>query len=174
MIFEEAKLASAYLITLKKIGDDRGFFSRVWCESTYKEMGLNSNIAQINTSFNAEKGTLRGLHFQSAPKAEAKIVICIKGSIFDVIVDMRSDSSTYLQWQGFHLNEEEQKVVYVPEGFAHGYQATSDDSAIIYPSTEFYSPEYEGGLRWNDPSIGIDWPLEPKNISQKDLSWPLI
>lgn len=172
MKFIETKFNDAYLIELVKIGDERGYFGRIWCENILKEKGLNTKIAQINTSFNAEKGTLRGLHYQKSPHEEAKIISCIKGSIFDVIVDLRPDSSTYLQWQGFHLNETERTMLYVPEGFAHGYQATSNDTAIIYPTTEFYAPESEAGVRWNDPSLNIEWPLDPTNLSKKDASWP--
>ena len=172
MNFIETKLHGAYIIELEKIGDDRGFFSRVWCRKAMEEQGLETNIAQINTSFNVHKGTLRGLHLQKAPFEEVKMVLCIRGSIFDVIVDIRPNSPTYLQWFGIDLNPDSCKMLYIPEGFAHGYQATRDDSAIIYPTTEFYTPESEGGLRWDDPGIGIEWPLEPRNMSEKDLSWP--
>jgi len=174
MNFIPTKFKDAYIIEIKKIGDERGYFGRVWCEKLFKEMGLNSNIAQINTSHNKEKGTLRGLHYQKAPHEEAKIVQCVRGSIWDVIVDMRPKSPTYLDWLGVHLNDENRSMLYVPEGFAHGYQATSDDSSILYPATDFYAPESEAGVRWNDPKIGIEWPLPPINVSEKDSGWDLL
>lgn len=174
MKFIKTELEGAYLIELVKIGDDRGYFSRAWCKETFAKQGLNSNIEQINTSYNAEAGTLRGLHYQAAPNAEVKIVQCIRGSIFDVIVDMRPDSPTYKQWFGLELKENSLKLLYVPEGFAHGYQATSDNSAILYPASTFYAPESEKGVRWDDPSIGIEWPMAPVNLSDKDKQWPLV
>lgn len=174
MTFTETELPGVFVIELKKIGDERGYFSRLWCPNELEKNGLNPKIAQINTSFNAEKGTLRGLHYQSAPNAEVKIVYCTQGSIFDVAVDLREESPTYLQWFGIHLNQDEPKLLYVPEGFAHGYQATSDNTAVIYPTSQFYAPESEGGVRWNDPAIGIEWPLEAINLSGKDQSWSLL
>lgn len=174
MKFIETKLAGAYVVELKKIGDDRGYFSRAWCKDTLAKQGLNPNIDQINTSYNAEAGTLRGLHYQEAPNAEVKIVQCIRGSIFDAIVDMRPDSATYKQWFGIELTESSAKLLYVPEGFAHGYQATSDHSAILYPASASYAPQSEKGVRWNDPSIGIEWPMKPINLSEKDQNWPNI
>jgi dTDP-4-dehydrorhamnose 3,5-epimerase len=173
MKFIETKLAGAYIIELDKIGDERGFFSRLWCRKTMEEKGLKSNIAQINTSHNVHKGTLRGLHYQQAPYEEVKIVQCIRGAIFDVAVDIRPKSPTYMQWFGIELDEDCCKLLYIPEGFAHGYQTVKDNSAIIYPTSEFYTPESEGGIRWDEPEIAIKWPLDPVNMSKKDLSWPL-
>ena len=174
MKFIETDIPGAFVIELKKIGDDRGYFNRFWCQKTLEEKGLKSNIAQINSSFNAEKGTLRGLHYQNAPYAEVKLVSCTRGSVFDVFVDLRPESPTFRHWYGVHLDQDEPKLVYVPEGCAHGYQATSDDAAVIYPTTEFYTPESEGGLRWDDPILNIEWPLAPINLSEKDKSWPLL
>jgi len=171
MNFIETKLPGAYIIELDKVGDERGFFSRVWCRKTMEEQGLNTNIAQINTSYNAHKGTLRGLHYQQAPYEEVKIVQCIRGSIYDVIVDIRPESPTYKQWFGIQLDEDCGKLLYSPEGFAHGYQTVKNNSAIIYPTSEFYTPESERGIKWDDPAIGIKWPLVPGSMSEKDLSW---
>jgi len=170
----ETTLPGAYVIEQQKFGDERGYFSRVWCSNVFAEQGLKSEIAQINTSYNPYKGTLRGLHYQIAPNEEVKFIYCIRGAIFDVIVDMRPESPTYLDWFGIELKEDSGMMLYAPERFAHGYQATSDNSAIIYPTTEFYTPESERGVRWDDPSVGIKWPLEPCYMSEKDITWPLI
>ncbi len=171
MNFIETMLPGAYIIELDKIVDERGFFSRLWCRKTMEEKGLSSNIAQINSSFNAHRGTLRGLHYQQAPYEEVKIVQCIRGSIFDVAVDLRSNSPTYLRWFGIELDEDCGKLLYIPAGFAHGYQATRDDCGIIYSTSEFYTPEFERGIKWDDTMVGINWPLDPCNISERDSSW---
>ena len=174
MTFVETELPGVFIVEPKKIEDDRGFFSRVWCEDALKKAGLNCNIVQINSSSNKEKGTLRGLHYQSSPNAEVKILTCTRGSVFDVAVDMREDSKTFLSWIGVHLSEENRRFVYVPEGFAHGYQSTSDNAEVLYTSSNSYSPESENGIRWNDPKIDIEWPIQPINVSTKDQAWPLI
>jgi dTDP-4-dehydrorhamnose 3,5-epimerase len=174
MKFVETKLPGSFVIEQQKIGDERGYFSRVWCSNVFAEQGLKPEIAQVNTSYNPYKGTLRGLHYQVAPNEEAKLIHCTRGVIFDVIVDMRSDSPTYMDWFGIELKEDSGLMLYAPEGFAHGYQAITDNSAIIYPATEFYTPKSERGVRWDDPSVGIKWPLEPLYMSDKDKAWPLI
>ncbi len=167
-------IEGAYVIELKKFSDARGFFSRVWCKKTFAELGLNAEISQINSSFNEFTGTLRGMHYQKSPDQEVKVMQCIQGSIFDVIVDMRPDSATYLEWFGVELSQNDGQLLYVPQGCAHGYQTTSPGSSVLYPSSHFYVPESESGLRWDDPAIGIEWPLEPVGISEKDRSWPLV
>ena len=136
--------------------------------------GLNDRISQINTSFSEKAGTLRGLHLQSAPAAEVKIVQCLKGSAFETVVDLREDSPTYLRWFGVELNELDQRQLYVPEGCAHGYQALEDGTVVQYSASAPYSPEHEYGIRWDDPAIGMDWPMAPLNVTEKDSSWPLL
>jgi len=168
MKFNELPLKGAYLIDLEKRGDDRGFFARYWCRNEFEKLGLDTNIVQINNSMSRYNGTLRGLHFQHPPKAESKIVRCISGAIWDVIVDIRKDSETYGKWFGTELNTENRTMIYIPKGFAHGFVSVSDNSEIIYLVTEFYCPEYEDCLLWNDPTVGIKWPIEPVIISDKD------
>ena len=172
MNFIELPLKGAFTIGLERREDKRGFFARYWCKQELNSLGLDTNIVQINNSRSKYKGTLRGLHFQYPPKAETKIIRCIRGSIWDVIVDIRKDSKTYGEWYGTELNEENGSMLYVPKGFAHGFVSLSDNSEIIYLVTEYYSPEAEGTLRWNDPFHGIKWPLEPKIISEKDVNVP--
>ena len=168
MIFKSLPLKGAYKIDLEKHGDSRGFFARYWCKNESKELGLVTNIVQINNSMSRYKGTLRGLHFQRPPKAEIKIIRCIRGSIWDVIVDIRKDSKTYGKWYGTELNESNRSMLYVPKGFAHGFVSLTDNSEIIYLVTEFYNQEHEDILRWDDPFHGIDWPIQPQEISEKD------
>jgi dTDP-4-dehydrorhamnose 3,5-epimerase len=174
MIFTETTLPGVYLIDIEPIGDSRGFFSRFWCSKEFEAQGLSFEAAQINVSHNAEAGTLRGLHFQCEPHAEAKIVACTSGSVFDVAVDVRSGSSTYLQWVGTVLDNEARRMLYIPEGFAHGYQTLKDDTDLLYLVSEFYVPDAEGGLRYDDPAIGIDWPRAVASISNKDIDWDLM
>lgn len=168
----ETKLGGAYTIDLDKREDNRGFFSRYWCKNEFTEKGLDSTIVQINNSMNRQKGTLRGLHFQRPPKAETKIVRCIRGAIWDVIVDIRIGSSTYGKWYAMELNEGNRTMMYVPKGFAHGFISISKNTEIIYLVSEFYSPEHENILRWDDPFHGIEWPIQPQIISNKDNNAP--
>ncbi len=174
MIFSETHLKGSFVIDLNEIPDDRGFFARTFCARELEDHGLNSKVAQVNLSFNKEKGTLRGLHYQQAPAVESKFMRCISGAIFDVIVDLRSDSSTYLQHFGTVLSAENRRALYVPEMFAHGYLALSDDAQALYSASEFYTPGAEHGIRYNDPALGIQWPIEVKIVSEKDARWPLI
>ena len=174
MIFNETKLAGAYLISLQLIEDDRGFFARTWCRDEFAAHNLNTRLVQANVSYNRLRGTLRGLHYQAAPHAEAKVVRCVRGAIYDVIVDLRETSPSYLDWIGFELTEANREMVYVPEGFAHGFQTLSDDSEVEYQMSEFFNADAAGGLRYDDPAIGIEWPLPVKMISAKDASWPLL
>jgi dTDP-4-dehydrorhamnose 3,5-epimerase len=172
MHFTETRLKDAVLITLEKRGDERGFFARTFCAETFARAGLVRDFVQANHSANRRRGTLRGLHFQRAPHGEVKLVRCVKGAIHDVIVDLRRDSPSYGQWQGFDLTEENGHMLYVPTGFAHGFQTLADDSHVVYQVSHPYTPEAEGGLRWNDPALAIAWPLEPTVISPKDAAWP--
>ena len=174
MIFKETTLSGAYVIEPEKIGDDRGYFARVWCKKELQQHGLKGDIAQSNVGFSHRKGTLRGLHFQKSPHAEVKIVRCTRGAIFDVIVDLRPDSRTYKGWFGVELNDENSRMIYVPEGFAQGYMTLADNTEMNYHTSEFYCPEAASGVRYNDAAIGIQWPLTPTIISQQDRSWPLI
>jgi len=174
MIFTETSLPGVYLIDIEPIGDVRGFFSRFWCSKEFSAQGLSFEVAQINVSHNAEAGTLRGLHYQREPHAEAKVVACTSGRVFDVAVDVRPDSPTYLQWFGIELNAEDRRMLYVPVGFAHGYQTLEDNTGLLYLVSEFYSPDAEAGLRFDDPAIGIDWPLPAASVSDKDANWALL
>jgi len=174
MFFHKIKLSGAFIVDIDPIVDERGFFARGWCENEFKKHGLDTRILQCNLSQNKKKGTLRGLHYQASPYQEAKLIRCIKGSIFDVIIDLRSNSDTFLKWFGVELTAENYRMLYVPENFAHGYQTLEDNSVVFYQVSEFYKPEYGRGIKWNDPSINIRWPLENKTISTQDQRWPLI
>lgn len=172
MRFNPTPLAGAFVIDLEKRGDDRGFFARVFCEQEFGSKGLETRFVQINNSASARKGTLRGMHYQLAPAAEVKVVRCIRGALFDAILDMRPDSSTFGQWFGAELNDENRLMMYVPRGFAHGILTLRDATEALYLASKFYSPENERGVRWNDPRFGIEWPIEPVEISPKDAKWP--
>ena len=174
MKFKETKLKDLYIIKLEPFQDNRGFFSRVFCKNELKEIGLNKEIVQINQSLTKTKGTIRGMHFQYPPRTEVKIIKCVRGLIFDVAVDIRKNSPSFLQWHSEILSNENFKMLYIPEGFAHGFQALENNSEIIYFNSEFYSPECEGGIRYNDPKIKINWPMEPSEISKKDYNFKLI
>jgi len=170
MIFKETKLKGAYLIEIEPIEDERGFFARSFCEEEFRKHGLDFRIVQCNVSFNKKKGTLRGMHYRVAPHEEAKLVSCIRGAIYDVIIDLRSDSNTYCQWFTVELSAENYKMLYVPEGFAHGFQTLEDNTVVSYQMSEFYHPECARSVRWDDPAFGIEWSLPSKIISQKDLN----
>ena len=173
MIFHKTPLEGAYLIELEKRGDERGFFARFFCEKEFESAGLEKNFIQINNSESAKKGTLRGLHYQLPPASEVKVIRAIKGSLYDVIVDIRAGSSTFGRWFGAELNDHNRLMMYVPRGFAHGFITLTDDVEAFYLVSAFYSPENERGLRFNDPNINIKWPLEPTEVSDKDRNWPL-
>jgi dTDP-4-dehydrorhamnose 3,5-epimerase len=173
MVFKETRLKNAFIIELEKIVDDRGFFSRAWCQKEFNANGLNANIVQCNLAFNNRKGTLRGMHYQIAPHEEAKIVRCTRGKLYDVIVDLRPKSPTYLQWIGVELSSENRKMLYVPENFAHGYLTLTDNTELFYQVSDFYSPESESGIRWNDRTVNIKWPQTNDLImTDKDKNWP--
>jgi dTDP-4-dehydrorhamnose 3,5-epimerase len=172
MIFHETPLRGSYIIDLDKKGDERGFFARFFCVNEYSKLGLDQNVVQINNSLSADKGTLRGMHYQLSPKAETKVVRCIRGALFDVILDLREDSPTFGQHFGAELTAENRKMMYVPKGFAHGFMTLKDDTEALYLVTEFYAPELERGIRWNDPRFNIQWPFEPTTVSDKDQNHP--
>lgn len=174
MKFIKLPLNGAFVIEPEPITDKRGSFSRVFCKDELLEIGHTDAIAQINHSSNVESGTIRGVHFQRPPSAEIKIVKCIKGAIFDVIVDIRTKSTTFLKWYGETLSEANMKMMYVPKGFAHGFQALQPGSELIYFSTEKYTPGAEGALRYDDPKLAINWPLPVSTVSERDLSHPFI
>lgn len=174
MKFTKTKLISAYIIEVEEISDSRGFFARSWCQREFEELGIKSNFVQANISFNRQKGTLRGLHYQNAPHAEAKLMRCTKGAIYDVAVDLRPDSPTFCEWVGAELTAENHRMLLVPEGFAHGFQTLEDDTEVSYQVTEFYTPKAEGGARYDDPAFGISWPLEVTVLSDKDANWPYV
>lgn len=174
MKFEECRLKGAFLIHIEEINDERGFFARTWDGKIFQEKGLNSKIVQCSVSFNKIKGTVRGIHFQRSPFEEDKIVRCTKGRIFDVIVDLRKDSPTYLKWEGFEIGERNHSMLYIPKGFGHGFQTLEDETEVFYQISEKFMPEYSTGIRWNDPKVLIKWPLEISNISKKDLSYDFI
>lgn len=174
MKFSETKLKGAFIINLEPRQDDRGFFARTFCAHELENNGLKSMVAQCNLSFNYRKGTLRGMHYQTLPATETKLIRCTQGAIYDVIVDMRPESSTFLQHIGVELTADNRRALYVPEMFAHGYQALSDGAEVIYQVSEFYTPGCEKGLRYDDPLLGIEWPLSVTEISAKDAAWPLL
>ncbi len=173
MIFTNAPLEGAVVIDLEKREDDRGFFARAWCEHEFADQELSTRLVQCNLAFNEAEGTLRGMHYQAAPYGEVKLVRCTRGAVYDVIVDMRPDSPTFKQWMGVELTAENRRMLYVPEGFAHGYQTLVPETEVFYQVSEFYTPEAERGVRWNDPAFAIEWPdTEVRTISEKDASWP--
>lgn len=171
MIFTETKLAGAFVITVERMEDERGFFARTFCQREFREHGLSPNLAQCNISYNKKKGTLRGMHFQAHPHWEAKLVQCISGSLYDVIVDLRPESSTYTKYVGATLTAQEHNMLYVPEGFAHGFITLEDNTSVFYQMSEFYTPEAGRGFRWNDPMFEIEWLLEPQVISDRDANF---
>lgn len=171
MIFKETKLKGAYVIEIDPIEDERGFFARSFCEEEFKNHGLNIRIAQCNISYNKKKGTLRGMHYQVAPHEEAKLVRCTKGAVYDVIVDLRQDSKTFKQWIAVELTQENHRLLYIPEGFAHGFQTLVDHTEVFYQMSESYHPEYAKGIRWNDPTFAIEWPMLPTLIANKDRTY---
>jgi dTDP-4-dehydrorhamnose 3,5-epimerase len=168
MNFIETKLNGAYVIEPEKLEDDRGFFSRIWDKKMFKEKDLDSEILQSSISFNKKRGTLRGMHYQIKPYEESKLVRCTRGKIYDVIVDLRKYSKTFKKWDSVELSASNHKILYIPKGFAHGFQTLEDDSEVNYEMFQIFSPNHSRGFRWNDSTIKINWPLEITKISQKD------
>jgi dTDP-4-dehydrorhamnose 3,5-epimerase len=171
MKFTESKLKGAFIIDIEPRNDNRGFFARTFCQTELREHGLNPVIAQANIAFSARRGTLRGMHFQFPPAAESKLVRATRGAIVDIIVDLRPESETYLEHISVELTESNHRAIYVPERFAHGYQVLEDNTETSYDVGEFYTPASEGGLRYNDPRLGLVWPLPVSEISPKDSAW---
>lgn len=172
MIFTETRLAGAYVIEIERHEDERGFFARTFCAREFGERGLATRFVNTNLSRTLSKGTLRGLHYQVPPDAEAKLVRCTRGAIWDAVVDLRPDSPTAGEWVGVELSRDSGRMVYVPEGFAHGFLTLTDDVEAVYQISAFYAPESERGLRWDDPAIGIEWPAPVRIVSEKDRAWP--
>jgi dTDP-4-dehydrorhamnose 3,5-epimerase len=172
MNFRQTPLQGAYTVEIEKRGDERGFFARVFCENEFTQAELVPKFVQVNNSLSAKKGTLRGMHFQLPPRAEVKLVRCVRGTLWDAIVDLRPDSPSFGKWFGAELNAENRLMMYVPRGFAHAILTLADDTEALYLVSEFYDPEQERGLRWNDPKFNIGWPIEPSEISPKDAKWP--
>jgi dTDP-4-dehydrorhamnose 3,5-epimerase len=172
MRFHKTPLEGAYLIELDKRGDHRGFFARFFCENEFGAAGLETRFAQINNSLTLKKGALRGLHYQLPPAAEVKVVRAIRGALWDVIVDLRPGSPTYLKWFGAELTEDNRSMMYVPRGFAHGFITLTDNVEAFYLNSNVYSPDAERGLRWDDPAVGIEWPAQAQEMSDKDRKWP--
>ncbi len=172
MRFIETQLPDAFVIEPERLEDERGFFARTWDSREFEAHGLNPGLAQCSISFNKTKGTLRGMHYQVAPHEEAKLVRCTMGAIYDVIVDLRPASPTFRQWIAIELTAPNRKMLYVPEGLAHGFQTLDDSSEVFYQMSEFYHPECARGLRWDDPAFDISWPLPFQIISAQDRSYP--
>lgn len=173
MIFTETKLKGAYIIEPEKKADERGFFARTWCQHEFEAQDLNPQLAQCNISYNARRSTLRGMHHQAAPYAETKLVRCTRGAIHDVIIDLRAESATYKQHFSVVLDEGNYRMLYIPEGFAHGFQTLEDDTEVFYQMSVVYSPEAARGVRWDDPVFSIEWPqAECRHMSDRDRNWP--
>ena len=172
MIFTETAIKGGYLVDIARHEDHRGFFARAWCRREFEAHGLNPDLAQINVGHSHKKGTLRGLHFQTAPHQEAKLARCTMGAIYDVMVDLRPDSPTYLQWFGVELSAQNRRMLYVPEGCAHGYQTLADGTEMLYQTSDFYAPAQALGVRYDDPAFAIVWPLDVTVISDADKNWP--
>lgn len=171
MIFIETKLKGAFLIEPERLEDERGFFARVWCQHEFEAHGLNSQLVQCSISFNKKKGTLRGMHYQVAPYSEVRLVRCTLGAVYDVIIDLRPHSPTFKHWISTELTVENRRMLYIPEGFAHGFQTLEDFTEVFYQMSEFYHPECARGVRWDDPAFAIEWPLATPTLSKKDRTY---
>ena len=172
MIFTETKLKGACIIEPERLEDERGFFARTWCQREFEAHGLNPRLVQCSISFNKKKGTLRGMHYQAPPYEEARLVRCTGGAIYDVVLDLRPASPTYKKWIAFELTADNRRMLYIPEGFAHGFQTLADNTEIFYQMSEFYHPECATGARWNDPAFAIVWPDDTRVISDRDRQYP--
>lgn len=171
MLFTETYLKGAYIIDLDLHEDERGFFARSWCQKEFEENGLNPKLVQCNISFNKQRGTLRGIHYQAAPYQEAKLVRCTSGAMYDVIVDLRPDSTTFKRWLATELTASNHRALYIPKDFAHGFQTLTDNTEVFYQMSEFFYPEAARGIRWDDPTFNIQWPAEILVVSEKDKSY---
>jgi len=174
MNFVETKLLGSFVIHPTLLQDERGGFSRVFCKNEFKHIGHDKEFVQLNHSFNTHKGTIRGMHYQEPPFSEIKLIRCVRGAVYDVIIDIRKSSPTFLQWFGIELSARNMNMIYVPEGFAHGFQTLEENSELLYHHTNFYEPLSERGIRYSDAEIAINWPIEVTSISQKDKNYPLL
>lgn len=172
MKFSPTALAGACIIDIEPVPDERGFFARSWCREEFAKHGLNPDLAQCNISFNKKRGTLRGMHYQAKPHEETKVVRCTRGMIYDVIVDLRPELPTFRKWIAVELSADNRRMLYVPSGFAHGFQSLVDDTEVFYQISTFYHPESARGARWDDPAFGIEWPVMERVISDKDRQYP--
>jgi dTDP-4-dehydrorhamnose 3,5-epimerase len=173
MIFTELDLKGAFAIDIEKMEDERGFFARTWCRREFEARGLKPQLAQCSVSFNQKKGTLRGMHYQVVPQAEAKLVRCTRGAVYDVIIDLRPESATFKQWVAVELNSENRRMIYIPESFAHGFQTLEDDTELEYQMSGFFAPECARGVRWDDPAFAIVWPeVSSRIVSTRDRTYP--
>jgi len=172
MRFVPLELSGAYLVELDLIQDERGFFARSWCQDEFRNHQLNPVVVQCNTSYTGKRGTLRGMHFQIQPHPEAKLVRCTRGAVYDVIIDLRPASATYLRWEALELTAANHRMLYIPEGFAHGFQTLEDDCEMFYQMSDYYHPECARGIRYDDPAFGIQWPLPVSCIAAKDRQFP--
>lgn len=171
LIFRETDLQGAFVIEAEKFEDERGFFALTWSQNDFAQRGLNSSLLECNISFNQRKGTLRGMHYQRAPYPQAKLVRCTMGAIYDCIIDLRVDSPTFKHWYAVELTEQNRSMIYIPEGFAHGFQTLEPQTEIFYQMSEIYKPDYARGVRWNDPAFGIEWPLPLEVIAARDAAY---
>jgi dTDP-4-dehydrorhamnose 3,5-epimerase len=171
MIFSETKLSGAYVIEIEKLKDDRGFFARTWDREKFEELGLDTKLSQCSVSFNKKAGTIRGMHYQIKPHQEVKLVRCTKGKIFDVIIDLRENSKTFMKWFGVELSSQKHKMLHIPEGFAHGFQTLEDNTEVFYQISKDYMPEYARGKLYSDPIFNISWPIKSPIVSEKDQQW---
>ena len=174
MQFTPSRISGAWVIDIEPIHDQRGFFAMTWLPEELRKHGIDPAVAQCNLAFNHKRGTLRGLHFQTPPHAQAKIVRATRGALLDVIVDLRPDSPTLRQWELFELTADNRRMLYIPAGLAHGYLTLTDDAEMFYQASSAWAPQSEAGVRWNDPAFGIKWPFEPAVISERDRTWPLL
>jgi dTDP-4-dehydrorhamnose 3,5-epimerase len=174
MVFNQTFLKGSYTIELTPFTDSRGWFARTWCKNEFQQIGHTKEWVQMNHSFNAKAGAVRGMHYQLPPYTEIKMVRCIAGAVYDVIIDLRKGSETFLQWFGTELSAKNKTMLYIPEGFAHGFQTLADDTELIYQHTDFFTPGAEAGIQYNDPMLNIKWPLEPTEISDRDKWHPLL
>jgi dTDP-4-dehydrorhamnose 3,5-epimerase len=172
MIFTETKLSGAYVVDIERMEDERGFFARSWCRNEFVAHGLNPQLVQCNISFNAAKGTLRGMHYQEKPCEEEKLIRCTMGAIYDVIIDLRPDSPGFKKYYSIVLTPDNRKMLYVPKGFAHGFLTLEDNTEVFYQMTEYYAPGHARGVRWNDPQFGIKWPSDVRVIADRDRNYP--
>jgi dTDP-4-dehydrorhamnose 3,5-epimerase len=172
VIFSETPLRGAFLIEPERLEDQRGFFARTWCEREFRAHGLETRVAQCSMSMSRKKGTLRGMHYQAAPAAETKIIRCTRGALHDVIIDLRSESPTFMQYFAVVLSPEDRRMLYVPAGFAHGFQTVEDDTEVAYQMSEFHAPEHARGIRWDDPAFRIQWPDGDRTILERDRNYP--